>query len=209
MHTTTTSHILVLEGLDGCGKTTLAAMLAAKLDARVLSTSAGMLADIRKTCDALHGAHGLSRQLYYTYAVSLVSDAAASAQAAGQPVVIDRYWGSTLAYARCADPRAPWLHEVAHRLTPATLTIYLDLDARQRRERMIRRQPQLDPADADSLTRDRALRELLLTTLPALPTTGALLILDASRPAEALCADILRALTVSAEPHPASSIQLA
>jgi dTMP kinase len=206
MHTPTTPPILVLEGLDGCGKTTLADKLADKLGARVLSTSAGMLANIRETCDALHGAHGLSRQLYYTYAVSLVSDAAARAQAAGQPVIIDRYWGSTIAYARCANPAAPWLHEIAHRLTPATLTIYLDLDASQRRERMIRRQPQLDPADADSLNRDRALRELLLTTLPALPTTGALRILDASRPPEALCADILRALTVSAAPHTASPI---
>jgi dTMP kinase len=195
-----TTPIIVLEGLDGCGKTTLTDLLARTLDAAPLSTSAGLLAPLRATCDALHGPDGMSRQLYYAYAVSLVSDEARRAQQAARPVIIDRYWASTLAYARCADRDALWLHDVAHRLTPATLTVYLDLDAPRRRERLIRRNPQLNHADAESLDRDAALREQFLTLLPALPTTGALLVLDASRPTAALCADILRALPVSAQP---------
>jgi dTMP kinase len=196
--------IIVLEGLDGCGKSTLAALLASALDAQLLSSSAGQLASVRATCDALHGPSGLSRQLYYTYAVSLVSEQARGLAATGTPVVIDRYWASTLVYAHTACTDAPWLPEVAQRLVPADLTVLLDLDVERRRERLIRRSPQQDPADTASLHNDEALRERLISYLPRLPTTGRLLILDAGAAPEVLRDHILRALAVSA-PAPAAS----
>lgn len=178
--------LIVIEGLDGSGKSTLAAALAQRLEACSMSSSLGMLSQVRQVCDQLHGAGGLARQLYYTYAVALVSQYAAPFLERGQDVVLDRYVATTLAYARHDDPDAPRLDEVLYRLIPATVTFFLDADAPTRQGRLLTRDGQLSEQDQLSISLHPMLRRQYLELLPSLPTTGQLHILDASAPLEEL-----------------------
>jgi dTMP kinase len=189
---------IVIEGLDGAGKSTLAARLAQVMGAAQLDSSNGPLKEIRSFCDTLHGPCGLARQLYYAYSCALVSDQVASLQARGQAVVLDRYWASTRTYAQVADQNAPALDEIAAQLIPATLTVFLKLSADQRCERLHRRSPSPCDADLRSLKTHDALEARFNALLATLPTTGRLLVLDATLPTDAQVELILRALNTHA-----------
>lgn len=146
---------IVIEGLDGTGKSTLARALARTLGAELLRTPPDDLAPVRAVVDRALLPSAVGTQLFYASTVALASDRARALLASGRGVVIDRYWSSTVAYAACRDAAVD-LGPVAAALLPADVAFFLDADEAARRERLTRRGA--TDADRDSLARHAALR---------------------------------------------------
>ncbi len=143
------AEFIVLEGLDGCGKSTLARHLGRRLGARVMATPHGLDSATRRVME--RHCHGivLARQLFYASTVVAASELVRAQLRAGQHVVMDRYWLSTMTYhdALGSDAR---LEDVARHLVAATATVFLDVPVELRRSRLIERGA-LRPHDRDSL----------------------------------------------------------
>ncbi|MBI5516334.1 MAG: AAA family ATPase [Deltaproteobacteria bacterium] len=185
---------MVLEGLDGTGKSTLASALCARLGAVSLRTPPEALAAVRPAVDAALAPSPIATQLFYAGTVALASDLAGEALAAGRSVVLDRYWLSTLVYASCRPQRVA-LRALESRLRRPDLTVYLTTDERVRAERLAARG--VTRADRDSLARHRALRRRYDQALLTSPLAGAVLRLDAgSSSPEALADAVLQALAL-------------
>lgn len=127
---------VVLEALDGVGKTTLASTLAARLGGTMMNTPGRELGTCsRAVLDAL-GPHQPARCLFYAASVLVAGERARALVDRGAPVVMDRYWLSTISYARA---RGVDLDVTAiEAVVPApdvTVLVTLDEDVRQRRLR--------------------------------------------------------------------------
>lgn len=87
---------IVIEGLDGVGKTTTIDRLAERLHAAKLKTPPDNITAIREQC-----ANSSTPQLRYHYYMLgnyLVAEEVKALLAAGQNVVVDRFYASTMAY---------------------------------------------------------------------------------------------------------------
>lgn len=169
--------LVVIEGLDGTGKSTLAGRLAARMGATLLRTPPAELASVRPAIDAAFARSPVAAQLFYGASVVHASDRARAILASGAPVVIDRYWLSTVAYAQCRDAHVD-LSSVEPMLLRADLTVFLEVDERARRERLDARG--MTAADRDSVTQRDVLRSHYLSALDASQLSGAVLRLDTS-----------------------------
>ncbi len=118
---------IVVEGLDGTGKSTLAAHLAERLGATLLRTPATELSTVRPVVDEAFAQSPVAAQLFYGATVVLASDRARTLLAQGTPVVIDRYWLSTVVYAACRDAHID-LSPVEPVLLRPDLTVFVDAD---------------------------------------------------------------------------------
>lgn len=129
---------IVLEGLDGVGKTTLARGLADQMPAVYMSTPGTLFDPMREAMLAAMEDDQLGRALFYAATVSTQGRHAMQAVAAGRTVIMDRYWTSTLAYAQA---RGVTIHLEA--LTPGfavpDLVVLITLDEVERRQRLTRR----------------------------------------------------------------------
>lgn len=125
--------ILVVEGLDGCGKSTVAQQLAAVLDADLLTTPTAELRAVRPQFDAAFRESPAAHSLACGATVVEAGQRALRQVQEGRTVVIDRYWLSTLVYA--PDPARPALVGMEPLIRAADLTFYLHapLVVRQRR----------------------------------------------------------------------------
>jgi len=132
------SRLIVLEGLDGVGKSTLARGLADALGAAFMRTPPEALRPVRQQVDQALAPHPGAEQLFYAAAVLKASEEAAELIASGQDVVMDRYWLTTRVYSGLRS-QALELPEVERRLLPADVTLLLDLDESERRRRMAER----------------------------------------------------------------------
>ena len=126
---------IALEGIDGSGKTTVAAVLGERLGARVLRVPGAEY--------GLTGEH-VDRQpqstchfIYYLSSVFWASDVVAEWRHAGQHVVADRYVLSTYAYH--APFLVPPVQLAALELEEPDLTVLLTVDERERRRRLMDR----------------------------------------------------------------------
>ncbi|HOU54431.1 MAG TPA: AAA family ATPase [Myxococcota bacterium] len=126
---------VVLEGLDGCGKSTVCGLLADRLGACLLKTPPAGLDDIRGQIDGLLEDRPLARPLFYASMGAWVSEQARRNLQAGIHTVCDRYYLSTLAYAAARGDVVP-PDEIQGRLLRPTATFFLDASAEVRRERM-------------------------------------------------------------------------
>lgn len=115
---------VVVEGLDGVGKSTVARELACALGALHLATPDDELREARRLLEPLLDGHANARMLWYAATVMRVSDRVRAARAAGRAIVVDRYILSTLVYGelRGADLQ---LADVVARLVVPDATIYL------------------------------------------------------------------------------------
>lgn len=124
---------VLIEGLDGTGKSTLVALLAERMGAARIATPARAIAGFRSHC---HASPAL-REGYYATANFLCSEEMKTLTAAGTHCVIDRYLPSTYSYLYGADVRVPadapvpWPPEIAR--PDFMFVLLLDNDERVRR----------------------------------------------------------------------------
>lgn len=133
---------IVVEGLDGAGKSTAARALAVELAAVELKTPGAELAPLRSEILRCLARSPLATTLFYAAAVAAASHEVTEHRAAGRHVVMDRYLLSTCAYGqvvRSSQYPSGLLDELSSRLVPADLTVYLYASRERRRERILAR----------------------------------------------------------------------
>jgi thymidylate kinase len=150
--------LIVIEGLDGVGKTSASRLVGKRLDAHWATTPSvelrggdGRIRDRYRTGDGL--------TLYYA---SCVIDAATefeSVLANGRDVVCDRYWLSTLSGAAARGSHVP-LRALEPLVVPADVTVLLTGDERMRASRVLARGDVTneDRASLDPIWASRALK---------------------------------------------------
>lgn len=182
--------MVVVEGLDGVGKTTFCAALTQALGAVQLSTPG--FGGARAEIDAWLEGHPVAR--HYVYAASVLR-ASGEAQAhldAGRDVVIDRYLLSTLVYGAAAGVH-PHLGDLPGLLRVPDLTLLLEIDEAER-QRRIRTRTGSTLADFDTLdlARRARLAGLYRTMLWSHPSVGEGEVLDVSgRSVEELVVEVI------------------
>ena len=127
---------IVVEGTDGTGKSTVARGLAQGLDAELLATPQAELRPVRQTADRLFTPDSVSRTLFYAATVVAASEAAARLLAEGRSVVMDRYWLTTLAYARVRGRPLGGVDALAAQLRAPDTTLFLTAPRRVRLRRL-------------------------------------------------------------------------
>lgn len=129
---------IVLEALDGVGKTTLAEGLAARLGGITMNTPGDALRGVSsEILDGL-GPNQEARCLFYASSVLARGREARDLVEAGGIVVMDRYWLSTVSYARARGVEAD-LDQVEALVPPPDVTVLLTLDEDERQRRMLAR----------------------------------------------------------------------
>lgn len=179
---------IVLESLDGAGKSTVIQLLADQLKASVYKTPPDEFKEIRSLFDHID----LGHKPFYAATVALVAERIEEALNNGTPVICDRYWLSTKVYGAmrkldiCMDGfEAGLLHP--------DVTIYLHIDEATRRERMERRgdMTSLDLRSLDDAERLRVAYDIEL----AKSFSGKVLRIDTGNASpEKIVRDILRTL---------------
>ncbi len=129
------AQFIVLEALDGVGKTTLARDLAAHLGGIALDTPGTDLRAVStRVLDAL-GQHQTARALFYAASVLSAGERARKLVLEGTTVVMDRYWLSTLSYARARGVDID-LTAIEATVSRPDLTILVGLEEEERQRRL-------------------------------------------------------------------------
>lgn len=165
---------IVIEALDGVGKTTLVRELAARLGGIALDTPGSSLRRMSSAILEALGPNQSARCLFYAASVLAQGRRARELADSGTAVVMDRYWGSTVAYARARGATIE-LESVQSLVPQPDVTILLTLDERERVRRLESRGA-LTPADAETLSEDfrvRVLSELRRFATAEVDLTGA------------------------------------
>ncbi len=126
---------IVLEGLDGVGKSTAARRVADLLGAEFLATPGADLEPVRRLLEPTFEGHPDARMLWYASTVMLASDRIRALRRAGRAAVVDRYFLSTLVYAELRGAGLG-LAEVERFLVVPHLTVYLHAPSAVREARM-------------------------------------------------------------------------
>jgi dTMP kinase len=180
---------LVVEALDGVGKTTLVRNLAAGLGAVPMATPGDALKPLSsQILDAL-GDHQAARCLFYGATVLAQGRRAREVADSGGVVVMDRYWLSTLAYARARGVVTD-LAAIEALVPVPDITVLLTLDEVERVRRLRARggetaadietlNPQFRRAVLDEMNRDRmGLRPVRVDVTDAGPDEAVRRVLD-------------------------------
>lgn len=172
--------LVAIEGLDGCGKSTLARALADSNGAVFLRTPQDLDATTRTSMEAHCARSVLARMLFYSATVAAAAIEIRAALAAGRSVVVDRYWLSTVVYHRVMGSPC-MLDEVADALPTADFTIFLHAPLEVRAQR-VRSRGQATDADRWSLQPGPSQQiEDLYRELGRRPIAGRFIELDASQ----------------------------
>lgn len=127
---------VALEALDGVGKTTLARDLADRLGGVAMDTPGTELRACSPAVLAALGPHQVARCLFYAASVLVAGRRARDLVDGGTSVVMDRYWLSTISYARARGVELDLTAiEVAVPRPDYTVLVTLDEDERQQRLR--------------------------------------------------------------------------
>lgn len=141
--------LIAVEGLDGCGKSTLARKLAEALGADFLRTPLDLDGTTRTAMEAHCARSALARMLFYSATVAAAAIDIRAVLATGRSVVVDRYWLSTVVYHRVMGAPCS-LDEVSEHLPLADFTLFLHAPLEVRAER-VRSRGQATDADRWSL----------------------------------------------------------
>ncbi len=186
---------IVIEGLDGSGKSTVSNHLAEKLNAKLLTTPGAGFKEVRKQLDTLFEHNTKARQLFYMATVLNVASEAQRLIDSGQNVVVDRYWLSTQVYHHwMSNGQCYTLDEVESELLAPDLTVYLDLPVDERIVRINDRN-HCTLEDRQTLTEQAndELRGLYVGMCGGKPV-GDWLIIDASKSVDLIADEILSSL---------------
>lgn len=135
---TNIARFIALEGLDGVGKSTLARVLASRLDAELMSTPGDSFKDIRRPAMEAFADDQLARALFYSATVSCEGRKAHTTVSQGRSVVMDRYWASTVAYAQARGVAAD-LDAIGPHLVSPDISVLITLDETTRLARLAQR----------------------------------------------------------------------
>ncbi len=131
--------LIALEGLDGVGKSTLAAALAGALSGDALGMP-GLPRSVAHGVFTGLGDDPTSRCLFHAACARALGMRARVLTAGGRHVVIDRYWRSSIAYARARGVTLD-LAAVARAIPAPDLSIVVTLDETERQRRLEVRGP--------------------------------------------------------------------
>ncbi|EFA00847.2 UMP-CMP kinase 2, mitochondrial-like Protein [Tribolium castaneum] len=142
---TKTHPLIILEGLDGCGKSRISRELSSKLSAEKWCTPPESIKHIRDLFDD----HPTLRTAYYALG-NYIAALECTAILKQKPVVMDRYWHSTAAYAIAQavydssgatemPPEGDSFYKWPQDLLQPSIVIFLDVDEDVRLERLSRR----------------------------------------------------------------------
>lgn len=141
---------IVIEGLDGTGKSTTAQALADALNGVFLTTPLEKFKIVRPELELIYGDESLARQLFYASTAVCSSNRVEAELKRHGCVVIDRYWLSTQVYHSWRTHGSHFLlKEVEDALIKPDLTVYLELSLADRKNRMSAR---MDNTDEDLQT---------------------------------------------------------
>ncbi len=126
---------VVVEGLDGTGKSTLARTLAMHMGAQLLRTPDESFADVRPLLDSQLSRSPRAHTQFYVSMVEYASAKTRHLLSMGIPVVMDRYWASTVAYDRVFRKSGLPFHALGAGLLTPSVTLFLEAsrDVRQQR----------------------------------------------------------------------------
>ena len=142
---------VAFEGLDGVGKSSLVRELARHYDGVHLDTPGSELSPlVDKLLDAF-GEHQTARCLFYAASVLKVGQTARRLSDAGETVFVDRYWLSTVSYARARGVTID-LSALEEEVPAPDLTVLVILEEKERRQRIYDRG--VDQYDLDTLSQD-------------------------------------------------------
>lgn len=171
---------VVLEALDGVGKTTLARDLAQRVGGVSMDTPGPELRVVSPAVLAGLGADQDARCLFYAASVLALGRRARGLADAGTVVVMDRYWLSTVSYARTRGASVA-LDAVERSVPEPDITVLLTLDEDERQRRLHSRG--FTAADRETLSprfRAPVLQEMMSDArLPALRPTVTVDLTDA------------------------------
>lgn len=128
---------IVVEGLDGVGKSTFVKALSKAIGADELRTPSDKFKEVRETLEDAYKGSFLARQLFYASSVVDISDEVRKLLVGGNSVVVDRYWLSTQVYHdwKCEGDNFDLEDVCTHLLVP-DWTIYLELPLEERERRL-------------------------------------------------------------------------
>jgi dTMP kinase len=149
---------IVLEGIDGAGKSTVSRELALAIGAKLYRTPPPGFSSTRRTID--ENAQLLSRFLFYLSSVVYASEAI-QVLLQKRHVVCDRYLVTTVAYHRAMGLKLNWDIEELNLVKP-DFTFFLELADERERQRRLRERKRYTSTDAildDEIVRNKLLRE--------------------------------------------------
>ena len=157
------AQFIVIESLDGVGKTTMVRNLARELGALAMGMPGPALKPIREQIQAALGDSKLAHALFYLAVAAAEGAKARAAADAGRNVVMDRFLPSVIAYARARGVDADF-DALLPALPRPDVAVLLTLDEDERVRRLGTR-AEMSSADRQSL--DPAFRGVVLAELEA------------------------------------------
>lgn len=151
---------IAVEGLDGVGKSTVVQQLAGCFSGYAMSTPGPALRECRQAVLEAFADDELAKALFYAASVSSQGRQARKQAERGEWVFMDRYWASTIAYARARGVTAD-IEPLSQSLIQPDLTVLLLLDESERQRRLHARGTTVEDLETlDPVFRQCALDEL-------------------------------------------------